>query len=117
MKLDYLAIGKQIRKFRKRNNWTQEKLSEQTNISKQHISHIENGGTKLSLQTLINIANALETSVDQLLGSNICVSTPIFKKEIENILIDCDNYELEVMIDTMNLIKNSLRNMRKHKPE
>ena len=48
--MDYYAIGQRIRKFRKAQNLSQEALAEQANISTTHMSHIETGNTKLSLQ-------------------------------------------------------------------
>lgn len=110
MELDYVAIGKRIRKIRMEKKWSQKDLMERLDISKAHMSHIETGSTKLSLPMLVDIANALQTTTDQLLSDNVYSSAPVFKKEIEQILCDCDTYELSVMIDTMNLVKSSLRN-------
>lgn len=113
MELDYIAIGKRIRKRRIQKRWSQKDLMERLNISAAHMSHIETGSTKLSLPMLIEIANALDTTTDQLLRDNIHSSTPVFKKEIQDILEDCNTYELNVMIEAMNLIKSSIRNAPK----
>ena len=111
MELDYMAIGRRIRKLRIEKGWSQRNLMEELDISKAHMSHIETGSTKLSLPMLINIANVLDTTTDQLLRDNVHSSTPAFKQEIEEILSDCTTYELSVMIDTMNLVKHSIRNV------
>lgn len=110
MELDYVAIGKRIRKLRTEKRWSQKDLMETLGISKAHMSHIETGSTKLSLPMLIDIANALNTTTDQLLRDNVRSSTPVFQQEIAEILKDCDAYELSVMVDTMNLVKTSIRN-------
>lgn len=105
MKIDYVAIGKRIRELRKEKQWTQDKLSYEADISKTHMSHIETGTTKLSLPTIIDIANALGTTVDYLLGANVQSSTPILKKEIADLLEECSPHELNVMIETMRFVR------------
>ena len=69
--IDYVAMGKRIREKRTLLGITQQKLSELSGVEPSNISHIERGATKLSLPTLIKIANALGTSVDELLCDNI----------------------------------------------
>lgn len=71
---DYRSIGKRIQHARKKQKMTQEHLAEITELSPSHISHIESGKTKVSLPSLIAIANALHTTVDNLLHDNIEIS-------------------------------------------
>jgi len=59
MELDYRAIGKRIKIARIQANLKQEKLAEIINVSPTHLSNIETGTTRVSLQTLVRIANAL----------------------------------------------------------
>lgn len=65
MELDYKAIGKRIKIARIQVDLTQEKLAEYVNLSPSHMSNIETGTTKVSLTTIVNIANALSVSVDE----------------------------------------------------
>ena len=65
--MDYYAIGQRIRKYRKAKGLSQEQLSEIVDISTTHMSHIETGNTKLSLQVFADLAEALQVSVDSLL--------------------------------------------------
>lgn len=65
--LDYKAIGQRIRQYRKLKKLSQEELSEKIGISPTHMSHIETGGTKLSLPVLVEIAKSLNVSTDNLL--------------------------------------------------
>lgn len=51
--MDYYEIGQRIRKFRKAHDLSQEQLAEKVGISTTHMSHIETGNTKLSLQVLV----------------------------------------------------------------
>ena len=57
--MDYYAIGQRVRRFRKAQNLSQEQLAELVNISTTHMSHIETGSTKLSLQVFGELAEAL----------------------------------------------------------
>ncbi len=65
--MNYEALGRQIRKQRQNMNLTQERLAEKANISASFLGHIERGSRKASLETLINIANALGVGTDKLL--------------------------------------------------
>ncbi len=91
MGYDYKEIGTRIRKYRKLKNISQEELAEKIDISTTHMSHIETGSTKLSLQVLVDIAQILEVSTDAL----IFEKTPKFKiQKIETILSDCNENEI-----------------------
>ena len=70
VKIDYLAIGKRIRTARLSKEMTQETLSNMIDVAPTYVSSIENGHTKLSLATLLGIAQSLDTTVDQLLYDN-----------------------------------------------
>lgn len=67
MKIDYFAIGLRIRKLRKQKFWTQEKLAEKADIAPDYLCRIELGKKHPSLKTILLIANALDTTVDNLL--------------------------------------------------
>ncbi len=60
MELDYQAIGVRIRRLRKERGLTQQTLAEMSGQEPSNISHIERGATKLSLPTLVSVANALD---------------------------------------------------------
>ena len=109
MELNYEAIGKRIRKLRKEKKWSQEDLRYRANISKTHMSHIETGTTKLSLPTLVDIANALETTPDHILRDNVTCASPVSSNEINEIIDGCNNIELQAMIDAMLLVKRIMR--------
>ena len=79
MDLDYRAIGIRIRRFRKDQGLTQQVLAEMSDQEPSNISHIERGATKLSLPTIVNIANALSVSVDDLLCDSLIESKASFE--------------------------------------
>ena len=63
-----LAIGENIRNFRKKNDLTQEALADRLGVSYQSISRWENGTTYPDLELIPAIAEVLAVTVDELLG-------------------------------------------------
>lgn len=112
MGLDYQAIGVRIRRFRKDKGLTQQTLAERSDQEPSNISHIERGATKLSLPTLVSIANALEVTVDELLCDSLPASRAVFDREVEHILADCTHTEMKIITETMRALKDSLRRAR-----
>ena len=68
--LEYKMIGMNIAYYRKLKGMTQLELSETINISRTHMSNIEapNMPTSISLDTLFDIAEALDIPVATLLN-------------------------------------------------
>lgn len=69
--IDYVKTGDRIRKIRKSRGMSQELLAESISISVTHMSHIETGTTKLSLQVLADISVVLKVGIDELLFGSI----------------------------------------------
>ena len=61
--IDYIKVGKRIRDARKSMNITQESLSEMCECTSKHLSSVENGKKKPSIELLTKLSSALETSV------------------------------------------------------
>jgi transcriptional regulator with XRE-family HTH domain len=111
--LNYEVIGQQIAKARKEKHYTQDDLSYECECSKVHLSHIERGTTKLSLQALVTIANNLNVGTDFLLYSNLNTSTQLIYADILDEFKDCTPYEMAAMLEQARLTKKSLRNAPK----
>ena len=111
MELDYQAIGIRVRRFRKEQGLTQQKLAELSDQEPSNISHIERGATKLSLPTIVKIANALGITVDDLLCDSLLQSHASFDKEVHLLLSDCSHDELKIITNTMRSLKENLRNV------
>lgn len=86
MEVNYFELGKRIKQERIKIRLTQERLAELINKSPKHISSIENATTKVSLPTLIDIANVLNTTVDYLLVDSLGQKTVIYEAEIINMI-------------------------------
>ncbi len=109
MELDYKAIGKRIKIARINANLKQEKLAEIISVSPTHLSNIETGTTRVSLQTIVRIANALSVSADDLLCDNVIKAKAQFEQDIARILDDCDDYEIRVIADIAQSVKDTIR--------
>lgn len=116
MELDYHAIGVRIRRFRKSRGLTQQTLAELSNQEPLNISHIERGATKLSLPTLVNLANALGVSVDDILCDSLENSRASYERDVSELLSDCTHQELKIITGTMQALKENLRCSREPGP-
>ncbi len=109
MELDYKAIGKRIKIARIKADLTQERLAEMVEISPTHMSNIETGTTRVSLTAIVSLANALSVTVDDLLCDSVVKSKVQFEKDIAGILADCDEYEIRIVKDMAQALKETLR--------
>lgn len=109
VEVDYKAIGQRIKIARIKKGVTQETVADLIDITPAHMSNVETGKTKVSLPTLIAIANALSVSVDTLLCDNVITSKIVFEKEAKDILSDCDEYEVRFLVDLMKSAKIAFR--------
>ena len=111
--IDYAAIGAQIRKVRLAKGLTQEQLANMVNVGTTHISHIETGNTKMSIESFIAIVNALDCSADELLCREVVTARPIFISWLSELVEDCTVQEAKIIADTVTGLKAT---MRKHLP-
>ncbi|MPM06693.1 hypothetical protein SDC9_52996 [bioreactor metagenome] len=109
MSIDYSDIGRRIRYFRTSKQISQEELAETAELSVTHISHIETGNTKLSLPTIIKIANSLSVSVDELLCDSIEKSKEIYDNEVSAQMEDCSVKETRIISEIVKTTKEALR--------
>lgn len=65
--MDYSSVGKNIKKYRTAKKMTQESLAEKTELTRSYMGMLERGEKMPSLETFINILNALEVSADMVL--------------------------------------------------
>lgn len=110
MVIDYVSIGRRIREFRNAKNLTQAALAEKSGIEPSNISHIERAATKLSLPTLVSIANALEVTLDELVYGSLVKNSHVSVKIIEDLLCDCTADELAALAKMLKATKDVLRN-------
>lgn len=110
--LNYYEIGQRIRGCRRELALSQEELSERVGISVTHMSHIENGTTKPSLQVLADLATVLNADADYLLFGTDTDSNASLRTKVLNDLSNCNNQQLHVIGDTVRALVTALK---KHK--
>ena len=110
MNIDYISIGNRIKEIRTSKKWTQAKLAEKSGVEPSNISHIERAATKLSLPTLVSIANALEVTLDEIVYGSLVKNTHVSVKMIDDILGDCSPDEVKSLAEVLKTTKTVLRN-------
>ncbi len=110
--LDYAKIGQRIRQARIARGWQQAELAYRAGLNSSYMSHIETGQTKLSLPTIVKIANALSVSVDALLCDNLKLSQHVYDQRFAEEFKDCDNTELQAFLEIIQSTKKVLRKRR-----
>lgn len=109
MKIDYMSIGNRIKELRSAKGWTQATLAEKAGVEPSNISHIERAATKLSLPTMVNIANALGVTLDEIAYGSIEKSTHVSIKIIDELLSDCTPDEIRSITEIIRTTKSVLR--------
>ena len=71
MPVDYVAMGRRIRRKRQEMGLTQGEFASRLNISVSYYGHIERGSRTPSLETLVIIANALNVGTDYILRDSL----------------------------------------------
>lgn len=106
-------IGKNIKTARLKKGITQEELANIIDCSTSYLSEIETGTSGPSLSKIIEIARALDTTVDCLLGDiqdNVNDENTLRAKYI---LANCTDRECKFLLDTMEQIKKVHRDVYK----
>ena len=109
--VDYKFLGSRIRAIRLDRKITQEKLAEAAGVGVTHISYIETGNSVPSLQTMIDIINALDCSTDELLCIEVNQARPLLNSWLSELVADCSATEVKLIADTVVSLKNSLRRL------
>ena len=104
-----MDIATSITKLRTSKLYTRKTLAEKAGISNTYLSHIENGSKNMSMDTFIDIANALGVTADELLIDNISSKDLHYSDRLFESLIGCSNYEKKVILEVVDALKDALR--------
>ena len=104
-----LAIGQNIRDFRKKNNLTQENLAERLGVTYQSISRWENGTTYPDLELIPAIAEILTVTVDELFGIPQIEKQKRAEKAFDELRRECMKHDYNA-----NKIVNLIRDIRRN---
>ena len=108
MSVNRTSLGKRISFYRSKSNLSQEALAAKVNCSREHIVRIENGTKIPSISVLVEIANALSVSADELLLDCLEHSSSSANSEIHRLLLDCNETEQTFIIRMAKELKATL---------
>lgn len=106
--VDYYSIGQKIRALRRAKKLSQEQLAEKVWISTTHMSHIENGSTKLSLPVLVDLAAALDVSVNEILSGQSQTTRSTDYEQLKEILDTCSEKQVKIITELARSAKLAL---------
>lgn len=109
--MDYITMGKNVKKYRRFAGLRQVDLAEKTGYSDSYIGQIENARTTPSLEAIVAIANTLSVTIDQLLVKDSRYPDKIYLKDISDRI---EMYSVEKKIFICEAIVNLLDNFEKY---
>lgn len=109
MSINYEQLGERIRKMRKEKNITQETLGEQIGLTSAQIYNIETARSRPSIESLINISDVFQVSVDELLFGHIRYFNDSCSNELSELITDCNDNEKHIIIESVRSLKNLLK--------
>jgi len=110
MGINFKLIGKRIKEVRKQRSLTQADLAELTGMSNSYISYIETAKKQASLESLVQISNALGVTVDELLCGNQLYSPTDYQTDIDLLMDDCSLLERRFIYELISVAKYITRN-------
>lgn len=106
--IDWKQIGSRIRAARSGKGMSQANLAVKASVSLPLISNIENGKTRMHLDTFVKIAEALQVSTDQLLRADVPEVKVIYQSEFADVLDGCSASEMEAILNIAREVKSSM---------
>ena len=101
--VDYEKIGNRINNYRTKKGLSLEQLGIIVLADFNHIARIEKGKRRPSLELIIQIANALDVSADDLLIDSLEHSAAL--DEVHVMLQDCTDTEKKILLQTVKFVK------------
>ena len=108
MNIDYKLIGERIKRVRKAQGLTQEKLAERLNVSIGYVSQVERGITKISLDLLGAISSILECDIASLISESAIHSSEYMESEIISEIRKLDNKKRKYILEIIKITKETL---------
>ena len=105
IELDFKEIGLRIQQLRAKKKMTQAELAEIIDTNQKHLSRIEGGYHRSSLDSIVAIAKALDVSIDYLVADFNNSSNPSTLQVILDDIKDMTPKQLEMLRENINTIK------------
>ena len=105
-------IGLRIRKYRKAKHLSQDELSGLAHIAPTYLSDIENGKVNLSVEVFLRLTEALDVSVEELLGIRPLNKENLLFAEITGLFSDCSEKEKKMLLAVLKNVKNEVKKLK-----
>lgn len=106
MEVDYKLIGERIKEARRKKGWSQERLSEEIDVTTVYISRVERG-SGINLKRLAQISKALETSLEYLVGGTATAAPNYLDKELYETLASCTPAKQRLIYNIAKIVSGS----------
>lgn len=83
---------------------SQAELASKAQLSTQHISNVENAKSKIGLEKLVDIANILDCSLDELVCGSLNAGRTVYHNEIQEMIEGFTDTELRTLPDLLKYI-------------
>lgn len=106
---DLTIIGNNVRRIRQSMQISQEVLAEKAGISPVSVARIEGGTRGISMDVLISLTKALETTPNEILAGITEEVKADYNVEFAKIVKDCSDYEKRLIIGIAEGTRDVLR--------
>ena len=107
MEIDYKVIGQRIKEARKKKGWSQERLSEEIDVTVVYISRVERGSSQVNLKRLAQISYVLGVGLEYLITGAIVKDKRYLDKELYETLIKCSPAKQRLIYNIAKIISCS----------
>lgn len=107
MDIDYKIIGQRIKEARKAKGWSQERLSEEIDVTTVFISRVERGSGQANLKRLAQISKALDTTLEYLIEGTVTDAPNYLDKELYETLINCTPAKQRLIYNIAQIVSNA----------
>ena len=107
MEIDYKVIGQRIKEARKARGWSQDKLSEEMDVTVVYISRVERGCSEINLKRLVQISKLLGVGIEYLITGAVVGDKRYLDKELYETLINCTPEKQRLIYNIAQIVSNS----------
>ena len=105
MPVKWNALGKRIKIQRKRKRLSQNVLSEKIDKTPTFLSYIENGNKTMSMDTFVDIVNALETTPNELLKDSVDLHGEDIALTLADDIGGCSEEERKLLVEVIQAVR------------
>ena len=112
--VDYVALGKKIRQKRLQTGLSQDVVSEAIGLSESFYGHIERGDRRLSVESLMKIADYFDLSLDFLLQKSKSThdSDEWLLAELDNMFRDKSPSQRDYLLSILRVLSNNIEKLQ-----